>query len=416
MTSGEPKQSGRIARVRYMLPRHKATNCVGPGRGRKCTRPGANGVVELSSFEFLDRLADLVPPPRKHRHRYHGVFAPNHRLRKAVTAMAIGNVGKRGEDTTGWHAAEGGGDSRLIAFITAPGPIRKILSSAMLAEVPLAGLSFILGNPTHRELRADIREMSMLRRLVSLVILVAAPLASARADTTYATLAGNLAASSQTNGSIQFFPLPGTTFAQRFTTATLPTIGDGDGSGQILYRFSWDLLPAQGPYDPTDPENPFPNLDTTYQVNLLSDASGLPGSSLLLSSAIGTATAPGVVNFLYADLVNDPRVSLQSNTAYWLTVAFQSASASVGVPLLLPYTTDSTQTGPGTIDALMVDTGSGWGGISGRAVVQVQVETVPEPSTIVLVAAGAALLGWRWMRRPGGHPASLREPVVGFAE
>jgi len=30
--------------------------------------------------EFLDRLADLVPPPRKHRHRYHGVFALNHKL------------------------------------------------------------------------------------------------------------------------------------------------------------------------------------------------------------------------------------------------------------------------------------------------------------------------------------------------
>ncbi len=29
------------------------------------------------------RLARLlVPPPRKHRHRYHGVFAPNHKLRK----------------------------------------------------------------------------------------------------------------------------------------------------------------------------------------------------------------------------------------------------------------------------------------------------------------------------------------------
>ena len=26
-----------------------------------------DGVVELSPFEFLDRLADLVPPPRKHR-------------------------------------------------------------------------------------------------------------------------------------------------------------------------------------------------------------------------------------------------------------------------------------------------------------------------------------------------------------
>ncbi|MFM8635699.1 MAG: transposase [Planctomycetia bacterium] len=47
-----------------------------PGRTRNSTRPGANGVVELSPFEFLDRLADLVPPPRKHRHRYHGVFAP----------------------------------------------------------------------------------------------------------------------------------------------------------------------------------------------------------------------------------------------------------------------------------------------------------------------------------------------------
>ena len=64
-----------------MLPRQKATNWVGPGRGRTSTRPGANGVVELTPFEFLDRLADLVPPPQKHRHRYHGVFAPNQKPR-----------------------------------------------------------------------------------------------------------------------------------------------------------------------------------------------------------------------------------------------------------------------------------------------------------------------------------------------
>jgi hypothetical protein len=160
---------GRIAKVRYVLPRHKAANWVGRGRGRKSTRPGANGVVELTPLEFLDRLADLVPPPRKHRHRYHGVFAPNHKLRKAVTALAIGNIGKRREAATGGHATGGqptegccdanqkprshdtsriawaklmarvgeefplecpacGGDIRLIAFITEPGPIRKILS------------------------------------------------------------------------------------------------------------------------------------------------------------------------------------------------------------------------------------------------------------------------------------------------
>jgi len=54
---------------------HKAVNWGGPGRSRKPTRSGANGIVKLSPFEFLDRLADLVPPPRKHRHRDHGVFA-----------------------------------------------------------------------------------------------------------------------------------------------------------------------------------------------------------------------------------------------------------------------------------------------------------------------------------------------------
>ena len=60
----------------------------------------------------LDRVVDLVPPPRKHRHRYHGVFAPNHKLRRAVTALAIGNIGKRrdaaaGGDGGGGHATEG---------------------------------------------------------------------------------------------------------------------------------------------------------------------------------------------------------------------------------------------------------------------------------------------------------------------
>jgi hypothetical protein len=238
----------------------------------------------------------------------------------------------------------------------------------------------------------------MLHRLVSLALLAASPFAAARADTTYATLAGNLAASSQTNGSIQFFPLSGTTFAQRFTTATLPAIGDGDSSGQILYRFGWDLLPAQA-FDPIN-EN-FSNLDTTYAVNLFTDAAGAPGSSLLaLGPATGTLSAPGVVEFSYADLVADPSINLQSNTSYWLTVAFQSASdPGAGTALLLPFTTGSNQTGPGTVDNLMVNTGSGWGGISERAIVQVQAEVVPEPSAIVLTAAGLAIVARRFGKR-----------------
>jgi hypothetical protein len=84
-------------RVRYILPRHKRGNWVGPGRTRKSTQPGASGVIELTPFQFLGRLAALIPPPRRHRHRYHGVFAPNHPLRPAVTALAVGNTGKQGD-------------------------------------------------------------------------------------------------------------------------------------------------------------------------------------------------------------------------------------------------------------------------------------------------------------------------------
>ena len=133
---------------------------------RRGQRPRANGIIELSPFEFLDRLAELVPPPRSHWHRYHGAFAPHHNLRRALTAVAIGNVGKRVDAATGGYASDGratggccdanqkprshdtsriawaklmarvgeefpmqcpgcGGDIRLIAFITEPGPIRN---------------------------------------------------------------------------------------------------------------------------------------------------------------------------------------------------------------------------------------------------------------------------------------------------
>ena len=42
----------------------------------------------LTPMQLLDRLAALIPPPRRHRHRYYGVLAPNSPLREAVTALA----------------------------------------------------------------------------------------------------------------------------------------------------------------------------------------------------------------------------------------------------------------------------------------------------------------------------------------
>jgi len=87
-------EDGRISCVRYVLPRHKAANWVGPGRGRKTTRPGVSGVAEFSPCEFIDRRADLVPRPSRH--------------------MTKGNVGKRRDAATGRHAVNGhaaGGDA-----------------------------------------------------------------------------------------------------------------------------------------------------------------------------------------------------------------------------------------------------------------------------------------------------------------
>jgi hypothetical protein len=49
-----------------------------------------SGELVLTPLELINRIAQLVPPPRTHRHRYYGVLAPNSPLRAAVTAMVQG--------------------------------------------------------------------------------------------------------------------------------------------------------------------------------------------------------------------------------------------------------------------------------------------------------------------------------------
>jgi hypothetical protein len=46
--------------------------------------------VILEPLDLLARLAALVPPPRLHQTRYHGVFAPHHALRAAITPAGRG--------------------------------------------------------------------------------------------------------------------------------------------------------------------------------------------------------------------------------------------------------------------------------------------------------------------------------------
>jgi len=86
----------------------------------------------LTPLELTDRRAALIPPPPLHRHRYHGVLAPNAPLRAAVTALArapaatpdqpavtepVGGEGHyRSPARTLW--------AMLIARIDEPGPLR----------------------------------------------------------------------------------------------------------------------------------------------------------------------------------------------------------------------------------------------------------------------------------------------------
>jgi hypothetical protein len=68
---------GRSDQILYRLP--------GPD-------PAGRTALRLSALEFLDRLAKILPPPRIHRHRYHGAFAPNAPMRPLVTARAEADI------------------------------------------------------------------------------------------------------------------------------------------------------------------------------------------------------------------------------------------------------------------------------------------------------------------------------------
>ena len=110
-----------LERLREIDPEHLVYESVKPG-------PGGSVTLMLTPLELLDRLAALIPPPRRHRHRYFGVLAPNSPLRAAVTALA----GPRAETPTAQTPA------------TAPGAPPPAPASAS-AETPQAA-----EEPIHR--------------------------------------------------------------------------------------------------------------------------------------------------------------------------------------------------------------------------------------------------------------------------
>ena len=117
----------------------------------------------MEPMEFMRRLAALVPRPRLHLIRFHGVLAPNAKLRKAVVpvpptpavatpAQEVDGATKPASSTKGrmrWaqllkrvfgidiaHCPHCGGQLKLIAAIEEPAAIARILTHLGLAAPP----------------------------------------------------------------------------------------------------------------------------------------------------------------------------------------------------------------------------------------------------------------------------------------
>lgn len=150
----EAEQTGKLERlVRYVSrPAVAEQRLALTERGevrlqlKAAYRDGTTHVI-LEPLDFLARLAALVPPPRQHQTRYHGVFAPHHALRAAITPAGRGARQAGAERPVPKHVSmrwaqrlkrvfaieietcrRCGGKLRVIASIEEPALIERILA------------------------------------------------------------------------------------------------------------------------------------------------------------------------------------------------------------------------------------------------------------------------------------------------
>ncbi len=95
----EAKGRARLERLRRYCPRppFALERLEATGTDRvvyRLPKPGPDGRTDLTltPLELIDRLATLIPPPRLHRHRYHGVLAPNAPLRSPARGPPAGET------------------------------------------------------------------------------------------------------------------------------------------------------------------------------------------------------------------------------------------------------------------------------------------------------------------------------------
>jgi hypothetical protein len=110
--------------------------------------------LRLTPLELLDRLARLVPPPRIHRHRYHGVLAPNARLRSAVVS-----IGRPADDEPPAHAEPPPSPRPASPSVAPPGPSREPAPTGTPAATPRSRSSRMPSRMLWAQLLARIYEV-----------------------------------------------------------------------------------------------------------------------------------------------------------------------------------------------------------------------------------------------------------------
>jgi hypothetical protein len=116
-------------------------------------RDGSTALL-LDPVELLERLAALVPPPRRPLLAYHGLLAPRARWRAAIVPAQPRAAHADVRSLTGWPWARllrrvfslevlvcdrCGGPRRILGAVTEPHAVRRLLAALGLAAEPPPG-------------------------------------------------------------------------------------------------------------------------------------------------------------------------------------------------------------------------------------------------------------------------------------
>ena len=100
-------------------------------------RDGTTHIL-FSPLDFLSKLAALVPRPRYNLVRYHGVFAPNSRVRKLIVPRKCNKIKIKTDRSEHKLVAESGAADQLIAPLTWAQRLKRVFDID-ISLCPLCG-------------------------------------------------------------------------------------------------------------------------------------------------------------------------------------------------------------------------------------------------------------------------------------